>query len=184
MPTMTTLSHVGWFRTVGRHGFNITWSVRSKRPWKTISSSCINVLVGHEAIGEAIIPAWLLNDMFGRKYIRVVIDKHKLICSSQQPWSTYALHIATFTSLSFVFDPLIIYLTLKATTPYSPNVQFWALVAQLCFMSASKVVKLIGLFRREPRDVMFLPVSILFGYFHGWIKLYSLFTLRMVCYSP
>jgi len=46
-----------------------------------------------------------------------------------------------------------------------------------CFV---KVVKLIGLFRRNPSDVMFLPVSIIFGYFHGLIKIYALCTLNMV----
>ena len=44
----------------------------------------------------------------------------------------------------------------------------------------TKVVKLMGLFLRNPSDIMFLPVSILFGYFHGFIKLYALFTLKMV----
>jgi hypothetical protein len=44
----------------------------------------------------------------------------------------------------------------------------------------TKVVKLIGLFVRNPSDVMFLPVSIVFGYFHGLIKLHALFTLKMV----
>ena len=55
-----------------------------------------------------------------------------------------------------------------------------AVVAQLVFMLLTKVVKLIGLFIREPKDIGFLPISILFGYFHGWIKLYALLTLRMV----
>lgn len=45
----------------------------------------------------------------------------------------------------------------------------------------TKVVKLIGLFRRNPSDIVFLPLSIAFGYFHGLIKLYALFTLNMVC---
>lgn len=45
----------------------------------------------------------------------------------------------------------------------------------------TKVVKLVGLFRKNPRDIMFLPVSIIFGYFHGFIKLYALFTLKQVC---
>jgi hypothetical protein len=90
------------------------------------------------------------------------------------------LHIATFTSLSFAFDPLIICLTIKATETCSPTVQYYSLVAQLSFMAVSKVVKLIGLFMREPWDLIFLPVSIVFGYFHGWIKLYALITLRMV----
>jgi hypothetical protein len=44
----------------------------------------------------------------------------------------------------------------------------------------TKVVKLVGLFRRHPSDVMFLPVSVVFGYFHGLIKLYALATLNMV----
>ena len=44
----------------------------------------------------------------------------------------------------------------------------------------TKVVKLVGLLRRNPSDIMFLPVSIMFGYFHGLIKLYALFTLKEV----
>lgn len=56
---------------------------------------------------------------------------------------------------------------------------FWT---QFVFMFAfTKVVKLVGLFVRNPSDLMFLPVSIVFGYFHGLIKLYALFTLKMVC---
>lgn len=44
----------------------------------------------------------------------------------------------------------------------------------------TKVVKLVGLFKRDPSDIMYLPVSIVFGYFHGLIKLYALATLKMV----
>ena len=44
----------------------------------------------------------------------------------------------------------------------------------------TKVVKLIGLFLRNPSDVIYLPLSIVFGYFHGLIKLYALLTLNMV----
>jgi hypothetical protein len=44
----------------------------------------------------------------------------------------------------------------------------------------TKVVKLVGLFKRHPSDIIFLPVSIIFGYLHGFIKLYALFTLNMV----
>jgi hypothetical protein len=56
---------------------------------------------------------------------------------------------------------------------------FWS---QFVFMFAfTKVVKLMGLFRRNPSDIIFLPLSIVFGYFHGFIKLYALLTLNMVC---
>ncbi|TVY44943.1 Hyaluronan synthase [Lachnellula occidentalis] len=97
---------------------------------------------------------------------------------TQQPWSTYALHIATFTSLSFAFDPLIIYLTFKATAHWSSELQLYAVLAQLLWMSITKWVKLVGLFMREPSDMIFLPVSIIFGYLHGIIKLYAAITLR------
>jgi len=48
----------------------------------------------------------------------------------------------------------------------------------------TKVIKLTGLFRRNPSDIVFLPVSIIFGYLHGFIKLYALFTLKMVGITP
>lgn len=55
------------------------------------------------------------------------------------------------------------------------------MVAQLVWMFGfTKWVKLLGLFRRHPEDIIFLPVSILFGWYHGFIKLYALFTLNMV----
>lgn len=100
---------------------------------------------------------------------------------SQQPWCTYALHLATFTSLAFITDPLLIVACWWATEGWNPEYRWYALGAQLIFMFVfTKVVKLMGLFRRNPGDVVFLPVSILFGYFHGFIKLYALFTLKMV----
>jgi len=46
----------------------------------------------------------------------------------------------------------------------------------------TKVVKLIGLLRQRPWDIIYLPVSIVFGYFHGLIKIYALMTLNMVSF--
>lgn len=103
--------------------------------------------------------------------------------NSQQPWSTYALHIATFTSLSIAFDPLIIFLTYKATVEWSRNNQLYAMVAQILWMLITKYVKLHALFVQNPADLVYLPISILFGYFHGFIKLWALCTLRIVSYT-
>lgn len=101
--------------------------------------------------------------------------------SSQQPWCTYALHIATFTSLAFLVDPLLLATLWWATEGWEMETRqrlFWA---QFIFMFAyTKVIKLVGLFRRDPRDIIYLPVSIIFGYFHGLIKLWALMTLNMV----
>jgi len=55
---------------------------------------------------------------------------------------------------------------------------FWALFVFI--FAFTKVVKLMGLFRRNPSDVMFLPVSIIFGWLHGLIKLWALCTLNVV----
>ncbi|KAI1105568.1 glycosyltransferase family 2 protein [Jackrogersella minutella] len=103
---------------------------------------------------------------------------------TQQPWCTYALHIATFTSLAFLVDPLLLVSLWWGTDGWDLEVRqrwFWA---QFIFMFAfTKVVKLIGLFRRNPSDIVFLPVSIIFGYFHGLIKLYALITLNMTSWG-
>lgn len=71
-------------------------------------------------------------------------------------------------------------MTVKAAQDFPGDWPRYALYAQCAFMAWTKLIKLVGLFVREPLDIAFLPVSILFGYFHGLIKLYALFTLRMV----
>ncbi|KAK3341481.1 nucleotide-diphospho-sugar transferase [Lasiosphaeria hispida] len=103
---------------------------------------------------------------------------------TQQLWCTYALHLATFTSLAFVTDPLLLYSCWRATEHWASTNRHTLLVAELIFMFCfTKVVKLVGLFRRNPGDIVFLPVSILFGYFHGFIKVYALFTLKQTSWG-
>jgi hypothetical protein len=46
----------------------------------------------------------------------------------------------------------------------------------------SKTIKLLPHLYRNPSDVRFVLVSILFGYFHNLIKLYGLITIREVCW--
>ncbi|POR34484.1 Hyaluronan synthase [Tolypocladium paradoxum] len=102
----------------------------------------------------------------------------------QQLWCTYALHIATFTSLAFATDPLLLALCWRATGDWEMQHRKYAFWAQFIFMFGfTKVVKLMGLFLRNPGDVVFLPVSIVFGYFHGLIKLYALCTLNMTSWG-
>jgi hypothetical protein len=50
-------------------------------------------------------------------------------------------------------------------------------------MIFSKFIKLITHFVRYPVDIMLWPVSVLFGWLHGIIKIYALLTLNEVCYS-
>lgn len=93
------------------------------------------------------------------------------------------MHIATFTSLSLIYDPLIIYLSVKAASSLPGDWPQYAVIIQCIFMLWTKNIKLVGLFCREPLDIVFLPVSILFGYFHGLIKIYALLTLRITSWG-
>jgi hypothetical protein len=47
-------------------------------------------------------------------------------------------------------------------------------------MAFSKIVKLVTHFVRYPIDILLWPVSILFGWFHGLIKVYAGATLSVV----
>ncbi|CAM1504490.1 Fc.00g020810.m01.CDS01 [Cosmosporella sp. VM-42] len=102
----------------------------------------------------------------------------------QQWWCTYALHIATFTSLAFAMDPLLLASCWWATADWELQNRKYAFWAQFIYMFAfTKVVKLMGLFLRNPSDFIFLPVSIIFGYFHGLVKIYALVTLNMTSWG-
>ena len=48
----------------------------------------------------------------------------------------------------------------------------------------SKIIKLVPLFVRRPSDILMLPVSVIFGWLHGLIKLYAAMTLHVVSLVP
>ncbi|KAI0158177.1 glycosyltransferase family 2 protein [Xylariaceae sp. FL1272] len=102
----------------------------------------------------------------------------------QQWWCSYALHFATFTSLAFVVDPLLLFALWRGTDGWDLDTRRHLFWTQVVFLFAfTKVIKLVGLFRRHPSDIFFLPISIVFGYFHGLIKLYALATLNMTSWG-
>ncbi|KAI5299976.1 hypothetical protein KEM55_000714 [Ascosphaera atra] len=54
----------------------------------------------------------------------------------------------------------------------------------LCaWMFISKFIKLLGHYIRYPVDFVLLPVSILFGYLHGLIKVYAAWTLNVTTWG-
>ncbi|EPS37557.1 hypothetical protein H072_8737 [Dactylellina haptotyla CBS 200.50] len=96
---------------------------------------------------------------------------------TRQPWCSYALHMATFNPPALISDFGLLYLLYKATA-YDTVLQQQCMVAQFIWLLFTKVVKLLPHFWRYPSDIRYLPISILFGYFHGFIKYYALFTLN------
>jgi hypothetical protein len=92
------------------------------------------------------------------------------------------MHLTTLSPPAFIGDGLLFLLLHLAMIElswddHSRKLAFTALGA---WMFVSKFIKLLGHYIRYPRDFVFLPVSILFGYFHGFIKLYAGATLHVV----
>lgn len=48
------------------------------------------------------------------------------------------------------------------------------------WMFVTKFIKLLGHYIRYPVDFLLLPISILFGYLHGLIKVYAMLSLNVV----
>lgn len=99
---------------------------------------------------------------------------------SRQPWSAYAVHLTTLSPPALLGDLLLVWLCHKATAPWGQVLHDQALTALYMWMFTSKWIKLLGHYIRYPVDVFLLPVSILFGYFHGAIKMYAVMTLNVV----
>ncbi|KAH0542467.1 hypothetical protein FGG08_003138 [Glutinoglossum americanum] len=83
-------------------------------------------------------------------------------------------------SRTIIGDGLLVFLLSKTTQDWDSHSRWYALGALLLWMLISKFVKILGHFIRYPGDVLLLPVSILFGYFHGLIKVYAFFSLNVV----
>jgi hypothetical protein len=97
------------------------------------------------------------------------------------------VHLTTLSPPALLGDLLLIWLCHMATKNWDEELHILALKALLWWMFLSKFIKLLGHYIRYPVDIVFLPVSILFGYFHGLIKVYAAITLNVVsclCRSP
>jgi cellulose synthase/poly-beta-1,6-N-acetylglucosamine synthase-like glycosyltransferase len=96
----------------------------------------------------------------------------------KQPWTVYAVHLQT-PMFPFITDPLLFYLLHRATQADGP-LHYWSLWILGIWTLFSKLLKLIPYYLRYPQDLVFIPVTIVFGYVYGIIKLYALFTLSEV----
>ena len=99
-----------------------------------------------------------------------------------QPWSTYAVHLTTLSHWAVFGDCLLLYLYFKISETWDENSQNLGFLILLGWMFISKFIKLIGHYIRYPVDFFLLPISILFGYFHGLIKAYAMLSLNVVSY--
>jgi hypothetical protein len=85
-----------------------------------------------------------------------------------------------FINFALIFDLVLFWLCYQSTASYDGWMKSWCRAAFLIWWLSTKVVKLIGLFKCHPRDIVFLPLLICFGYVHTWIKAWALLTLDEV----
>lgn len=85
------------------------------------------------------------------------------------------------TAWALPYDFFIFYSWHKATEQWPADDRQALMIALAAWTFVfSKTVKLWGHFFRYPADVVFIPVYIAFGYFHGCIKFWGLLTLNAV----
>lgn len=81
-------------------------------------------------------------------------------------------------------DTILGYLLYRSVTAIPPELanvtHLNALYLFFTWLLFIKTVKLWPHFYRHPQDIKFIPAQILFGYCHGFIKLYTLLTLNKV----
>ncbi|KAK5790521.1 hypothetical protein VI817_007808 [Penicillium citrinum] len=102
---------------------------------------------------------------------------------SRQPWSAYAVHLTTLSPPALLGDLLLVWLCHKATITWGDASHARAMMALGLWMFTSKWIKLLGHYIRYPVDVLLMPVSIIFGYFHGAIKMYAVMTLNVTTWG-
>lgn len=101
-----------------------------------------------------------------------------------QPWSAYAVYLTTVSHWAILWDVLLIYFYLDMAGSWARDTQDLGLAILASWIFLSKFLKLLGHYIRYPVDFLLLPVSILFGYFHGLIKGYAMLSLNVVGSLP
>ena len=103
--------------------------------------------------------------------------------TSSQPWSTYAVHLTTLSHWAILWDALLVYSYFRLAESWDDDTRAFGLALLTGWMLMSKFLKLLGHYIRYPVDFLLLPVSILFGYFHGLIKGYAMLSLNVVSFD-
>jgi len=99
-----------------------------------------------------------------------------------QLWSIYSVYIAGITNFALFWDPLLVWAFVQSEywTEYG-----WAgLACLVIIILGSKLVKPFAHYRRNPRDILLVPVATwMFAYVHSIYKFWSMITFWDVAWS-
>jgi cellulose synthase/poly-beta-1,6-N-acetylglucosamine synthase-like glycosyltransferase len=95
-----------------------------------------------------------------------------------QPWCIYAVYFSAFINFALFYE-VALFATLYFTSFYS--ISSMKYLCGLLFLS--KIIKPLPHYMRNPMDLPYLPLQILFGYYHSWVKLNALLTCANVAWG-
>jgi len=91
------------------------------------------------------------------------------VCWTAHPWTSIAMFASAYFNIALIYDATLFLTLYKATeTGYLG----WLALA----LALSKLVKPLGHLIREPGDVGFWVLGVLFGCLHSFVKIYAIWT--------
>lgn len=99
--------------------------------------------------------------------------------SFKMSWGLYYIYLGQFQTPALLVDGLLFYFLSMAVSDLPT---FTARAAYAClglWIVFTKILKLIPHFCRHPADMKFIPLSIGFSYFHGFLNLFALCTMQV-----
>lgn len=95
----------------------------------------------------------------------------------RQPWSAYATYFGSVMTPAVAVDWGLWWLLRRGLDDVEEGVRLRVLLGYVVWTLMLKNVKMLGHFRREPGDVVWIPALTLFCYLHGFINVYALLTM-------
>jgi hypothetical protein len=95
-----------------------------------------------------------------------------------QPWCVYAVYFSALANLALFYDTAL-FATLYFSSFYSAS----AMTGLAALLFVSKLIKPLPHYIRNPGDLPYLPLQILFGYYHSWVKLNALRTCTNIAWG-
>ena len=99
----------------------------------------------------------------------------------RQPWCVYAVYLTSMVNFALLYDPAMIYTHWMSVRELEDGPAMILSLVTTIFVS--KLVKTYPYWIRHPGDLWYLPLCIMFGYFHSLIKLYALVTFWVILWG-
>ena len=103
--------------------------------------------------------------------------------SSKFWWGLYVIYIGQFQTPALLVDTLQFVLLFRAVQNWCNECQTVAFALLGSWIFFTKVMKMLPHLCRHPEDVVCLPTLLIFSYLHGFISIYSLFTLHVTAWG-